>query len=137
MPEELGSLYYWGTQGNYTGAVTLSYGLANNMLTVRELAPLRATLAFFLVIYTWGFGPSSPLYGGAGHRTRGGYNPSYLAAGWGGDTLKNRVFFTFVFIEMLAWFWVWVTLREERQGVVERMRMRQGRANTSRREHDE
>ncbi|OAA34778.1 Increased loss of mitochondrial DNA protein 1 [Metarhizium rileyi] len=98
MPEELGSLYYWGTQ-----------------------APLRASLSMGLTFYTYAFGPSSPLYGGAAHRTRGG-NASYSAASWGGDGLKNRIFFTFVFIEMIAWFWVWVTLREEKTGVVERMR---------------
>lgn len=40
-----------------------------------------------------------------------------MASGWGGDALKNRVFFTFVFVEMVSWFWVWVTLREERREV--------------------
>ncbi|OAQ59409.1 increased loss of mitochondrial DNA protein 1 [Pochonia chlamydosporia 170] len=99
MPEELGSLYYWGTQ-----------------------APLRAFLSILLTFYTYTFGPSSPFYGGTSHRTRTSYNTTYSPASWGGDGLKNRVFFTFVFIEMIAWFWVWVTLREERAGVVERMR---------------
>ena len=37
----------------------------------------------------------------------------YAAATWGGDGLKNRVFFTFIFVEMISWFWIWVTLREE------------------------
>ncbi|QLI63813.1 uncharacterized protein G6M90_00g004890 [Metarhizium brunneum] len=111
MPEELGSLYYWGTQ-----------------------APMRAFLSMTLTFYTYTFGPSSPLYGGATHRTRGGYNASYSAASWGGDGLKNRVFFTFVFIEMIAWFWVWVTLREEKAGVVERMRTG---AAAKRRTHEE
>ncbi|KAG6004403.1 hypothetical protein E4U21_001123 [Claviceps maximensis] len=99
MPEELGALYYWGTQ-----------------------APLRALFSILLTTYIYAFGPSSPLYGGATHLTRGGHNPSYHPARWGGDALKNRVFFSFVFIEMVAWFWVWVTLREERPGVVDRMR---------------
>lgn len=31
----------------------------------------------------------------------------------GGDGLRNRVFFTFAFLEFLSWFWVWVTLKEE------------------------
>ncbi|KAG5926478.1 hypothetical protein E4U42_003277 [Claviceps africana] len=99
MPEELAALYYWGTQ-----------------------APLRALFFILLTTYVYAFGPSSPLYGGATHLTRGGYNPSYHPARWGGDALKNRVFFSFAFVEMLAWFWVWVTLREERPQVVERMR---------------
>ncbi|QPH15851.1 hypothetical protein C2857_000362 [Epichloe festucae Fl1] len=113
MPEELGSLYYWGTQ-----------------------APVRALFSILLTFYIYAFGPSSPIYGGAGYRTRGGYNPSYQAAGWGGDGLKNRVFFTFAFIEMIAWFWVWVTLREERTGVVDRMR-RNARRESARHDRDE
>lgn len=36
--------------------------------------------------------------------------------------MKNRVFFTFFFLEMVSWFWVWVTLREERYELVTRMR---------------
>ncbi|KAK2606454.1 hypothetical protein QQS21_003147 [Conoideocrella luteorostrata] len=113
MPEELGSLYYWGTQ-----------------------APLRAFFSILLTFYIYTFGPSSPIYGGATHHTRGGYNPSYRPAGWGGDGLKNRVVFTFMFIEMIAWFWVWVTLREERQGVVERMRTNARRAAKHEHEHE-
>ncbi|KFG87990.1 hypothetical protein MANI_014745 [Metarhizium anisopliae] len=117
MPEELGSLYYWGTQGTLSRQPYSHHGVANGFP-----APMRAFLSMTLTFYTYTFGPSSPLYGGATHRTRGGYNASYSAASWGGDGLKNRVFFTFVFIEMIAWFWVWVTLREEKAGVVERMR---------------
>jgi hypothetical protein len=29
--------------------------------------------------------------------------------------LKNRVLFTWAFVEMITWFWVFVTLREERR----------------------
>jgi hypothetical protein len=36
---------------------------------------------------------------------------------------------------MIAWFWVWVTLREERAGVVERMR--RSAAAGKKHEHDE
>jgi hypothetical protein len=39
---------------------------------------------------------------------------AYRASGWG-EGLKNRVVFTWAFVEMMAWFWVFVTLREERQ----------------------
>lgn len=48
------------------------------------------------------------------------HNPAYAPATWGGDALKNRVFFTFVFVEMVSWFWVWVTLREERSEILAR-----------------
>jgi hypothetical protein len=37
---------------------------------------------------------------------------------------------------MIAWFWVWVTLREERAGVVERMR-RSAAGKRPAHEHDE
>ncbi|KAJ5084361.1 hypothetical protein NUU61_008940 [Penicillium alfredii] len=37
------------------------------------------------------------------------------AAVSGIDILKNRVVFTFGFMEMMFWFWVFATLREERQ----------------------
>jgi hypothetical protein len=38
------------------------------------------------------------------------YSPSF----WG-EGLKNRIFFTWAFVETAAWFWIWVTLREERR----------------------
>jgi hypothetical protein len=38
----------------------------------------------------------------------------YTPSAWG-EGLKNRVVFTWAFVEMLTWFWVWVTLREERR----------------------
>ncbi|KAK1249341.1 hypothetical protein MKX07_002857 [Trichoderma sp. CBMAI-0711] len=42
---------------------------------------------------------------------------------WGTqDHLHNRLLFSFMFIEMMAWFWTWITLREERSAIVERMR---------------
>lgn len=34
--------------------------------------------------------------------------------GWG-EGLNNRVIFAFAFVEMISWFWVWTTLREERR----------------------
>ncbi|KAJ5257267.1 hypothetical protein N7478_013371 [Penicillium angulare] len=37
------------------------------------------------------------------------------AAASGLDRLKSRVVFTFAFMEMMVWFWTFVTLREERQ----------------------
>lgn len=79
-----------------------------------------------LAFYSYFLGPSSPVYG-TPPRTPppAGASSPYTASGWGGDALKNRVFFTFMFLEMISWFWIWVTLREERHGVVERMRKQQ------------
>ncbi|GJN66148.1 hypothetical protein PLIIFM63780_003617 [Purpureocillium lilacinum] len=141
MPEELGALYYWGTQ-----------------------APLRSLFSMALVFYSYFLGPSSPIFGtaslsrasrraAAAGATGGVVPPStstsssspasapssiYRPSGWGGDALKNRVFFTFMFLEMITWFWIWVTLREERAGVVEKLRAA-GRAERKRgvHEHDE
>ena len=79
-----------------------------------------------LLFYTFMFGPSSPVYQSPSPRGRlahpSSHNPSYVASSWGGDSLKNRVFFTFMFVEMVSWFWIWVTLREERHSLVLRMR---------------
>ncbi|PFH56893.1 hypothetical protein XA68_15820 [Ophiocordyceps unilateralis] len=109
MPEELSSLYYWGVQ-----------------------APLRSLFSMLLVFYSYFFGPSSPVYGASAPRSTSrpsANSTSYRSSTWGGDGLKNRVFFTFIFLEMITWFWIWVTLREERQGVVERMRKQHSRPN--------
>merc|ERR1712000_548619 len=57
----------------------------------------------------------------------GAHNPNYTPSTWGGDMLKNRVCFTFFFLEMVSWFWVWVTLREERYELVMRMRKEEGK----------
>jgi hypothetical protein len=47
----------------------------------------------------------------------------YRPSGWG-EGLKNRVFFTWAFVEMITWFWIFVTLREERREVVLRAQER-------------
>ncbi|KAM0323721.1 hypothetical protein ACHAQA_008658 [Verticillium albo-atrum] len=98
MPEEISLLYYWGTQ-----------------------APLRLTIALGFVFYGLVAGPSSPLYrDGSMRHANHAHNPNYTPSAWGGDGLKNGVFFTFMFVEMVSWFWVWVTLREERTEVVKK-----------------
>ncbi|KAJ0162794.1 hypothetical protein CTA2_4001 [Colletotrichum tanaceti] len=108
MPEEVWLIYYWGTQ-----------------------APVRLFLSMMFVIYTFLFGPSSPLYGST---NRGGNrfahpsahvtNPRYTPSTWGGDGLKNRVFLTFAFLEMMCWFWAWMTLREEQEQFQKKQRKR-------------
>ncbi|KAL4779096.1 increased loss of mitochondrial DNA protein 1 [Aspergillus varians] len=44
------------------------------------------------------------------------------------DHLKNRVIFTYGFIEMMFWFWIFITLREERQEIAARFVERDERA---------
>jgi hypothetical protein len=99
LPDDVGLLYYWTSQ-----------------------APLRAVFSMSLIFYTFFFGPSSPFYQPPSPRGRlahpSSHNPSYVPAGWGGDMLKNRVFFTFMFVEMISWFWVWITLREEKYAIL-------------------
>ncbi|KAK3303089.1 increased loss of mitochondrial DNA protein 1 [Chaetomium strumarium] len=110
LPDEICLVHYWGMQ-----------------------APLRLTLSFLFSLYSFLFSASSPLFYSDGpdnsssssrsftsrplvHHKRSGYVPS----SWGGDALKNRVFFAFMFVETMSWFWVWVTLQEERREVLAR-----------------
>ncbi|KAL2194075.1 increased loss of mitochondrial DNA protein 1 [Corynascus similis CBS 632.67] len=121
LPDEIGLDHYWGVQ-----------------------APLRLTLTFLLSLYSFFFSASSPLFysndATAAHSSssasssssssssrfqhpsahRAAHNPGYAPSTWGGDTLKNRVFFTFMFVETMSWFWVWVTLGEERREALAR-----------------
>ncbi|KDN67947.1 hypothetical protein CSUB01_05818 [Colletotrichum sublineola] len=108
MPDEVWLIYHWGTQ-----------------------APFRLFLSMTFVIYTFLFGPSSPLYGGStrdgsrlAHPLAQANNPRYTPSTWGGDGLKNRVFLTFAFVEMVCWFWVWMTLREEQEQFQKKQRSR-------------
>lgn len=130
MPEELGALYYWGTQGfrSPRRATSRTPKKVTNESCFSTIAPIRFMFSMCLVFYSYVFGPSGPF--AAAHTLPGssrrpaiiGNKPSAT------DGLKNRVIFTFLFIEMVAWFWLWVTLREERGGVVERMRKQQQRS---------
>ncbi|EYE99498.1 uncharacterized protein EURHEDRAFT_490387 [Aspergillus ruber CBS 135680] len=43
-----------------------------------------------------------------------------VETGSGLDQLKNRVVFTYGFMEMMFWLWIYLTLREERQELVSR-----------------
>ncbi|WZH40911.1 increased loss of mitochondrial DNA protein 1 [Fusarium acuminatum] len=100
---------------------------ANRMMT----APLRSFLSLGFVAYIFLFGPSSPMYdkssrGPLSHPSA--HNPSYRPGGWGGDMLKNRLFFTFIFIETMTWFWVWVTLREERDAILSKKSRRRSQS---------
>ncbi|KAJ9133315.1 Protein ILM1 [Pleurostoma richardsiae] len=108
LPEEIALVHLWGTQ-----------------------APLRFLISFGLVSYTLAFSPSSPLYstssssrGRLAHPSAQSRSAGYVPSNWGGDGLKNRVFFAFAFIELMSWFWVWVTLREEKREIAVRKAQR-------------
>jgi len=78
-------------------------------------APIRLFITGGLAFYSWAFSGSSPLNA----------SRTYQASGWG-EGLKNRVLFTWAFLEMVTWFWIFVTLREERRDLL--IRMQQKRA---------
>ncbi|OBT87991.1 hypothetical protein VE02_02889 [Pseudogymnoascus sp. 03VT05] len=70
-------------------------------------APIRLVLFFALAGYSYLFSAKSPMYKASG----------YISSSWG-EGLKNRVLFTWAFVEMITWFWVWTTLREERRDML-------------------
>ncbi|CVK99179.1 uncharacterized protein FMAN_02087 [Fusarium mangiferae] len=110
MPDEVCLIFHWGTQ-----------------------APLRSFLSLGFVVYIFLFGPSSPMYdkSSRSHLSHpSSYNPSYRPAGWGGDMLKNRLFFTFIFTETMTWFWVWITLREERDAILSKKSRRRSHSHS-------
>lgn len=98
MPEEVWMVHHWGAQ-----------------------APLR--FLFFGVAATAAF-LGTPTVRSGGRLS----HPIPLAgAGTGGgwDGLRNRLFFVLAFVEMMAWFWAWITLREDTRTLLTRMRKRQ------------
>jgi len=76
-------------------------------------APVRLAVFFCLAFYSYAFSDSSPMYS----------TKTYHASAWG-EGLKNRVLFTWAFVEMITWFWVFVTLREEKVALLRRMQER-------------
>ncbi|RDL34633.1 Uncharacterized protein BP5553_07761 [Venustampulla echinocandica] len=80
-------------------------------------APVRLFLLFVFTIYSYAFSSVSPLY------TSSSSNYTYTPSSWG-EGLKNRVFFTWAFVEVLTWYWIFVTLREERREFVQRLAIR-------------
>ncbi|KAI0176892.1 increased loss of mitochondrial DNA protein 1 [Pestalotiopsis sp. NC0098] len=97
LPEEIWLVHHWSAQ-----------------------APLRVLLFSFLTVITFLTTPRSSRMGsGRPIALRGSHQEG---GGW--DGLRNRVFFTLAFVEMMSWFWVWVTLREETRSFVVRKRRR-------------
>jgi hypothetical protein len=99
MPEEIWLIHYWTSQ-----------------------APLRVFLFSMLTVVTFLTTPHAKQSGSA--RMSHPIPLHGFAEGGGWDGLRNRVFFTFAFVEMMSWFWVWVTLREETKVFVVRKRRR-------------
>ncbi|KAL8709121.1 MAG: hypothetical protein Q9220_006142 [cf. Caloplaca sp. 1 TL-2023] len=66
-------------------------------------APIRCTFFFALTGYAYAFKAGGPL-----RKPR-----SEQASGW--ENLNNSVIFTWGFLEMLCWFWVFITLRGEKR----------------------
>ncbi|TVY80387.1 hypothetical protein LSUE1_G003409 [Lachnellula suecica] len=77
-------------------------------------APVRLILLFTYTFYSFFFSAKSPMYAGSG---------MYSPGGWG-EGLKNRVFFTWAFVEMITWFWAFITLREERRELALRIQQK-------------
>ncbi|KAK8050078.1 hypothetical protein PG994_011808 [Apiospora phragmitis] len=91
LPEEIWLVHHWGAQ-----------------------APLRFLFFAVVLATTWFTTPTMPRRAGAGGKIMS--RPIAVpgtGSGGGWDGLRNRVVFTLAFMEMLSWFWVWVTLREE------------------------
>lgn len=125
MPEQ-----YWGMQGILPPTPQIPPALLSEANMCVRPAPLRLSLSFLLSIYTFFFSPSSPIYTSSrrlAHPSAHAHPPpGYHPSSWGGDALKNRVFFTFVFVETISWFWIWVTLQEERRENAARKARRRG-----------
>jgi hypothetical protein len=66
--------------------------------------PIRLLFLFALTAYTYTFKPGGMM---------APRNSEFMMGA--GDTLNNSIIFTWGFLEIAAWFWVFVTLREERR----------------------
>jgi hypothetical protein len=82
-------------------------------------APLRSFFSTILVVYTFLSGPSSSIFTPPSGRH---FSHTPLPVTGGASAIRNRVFFTFMFFETMSWFWIWVTLREERDALVEKLK---------------
>jgi hypothetical protein len=106
LPEEI-SQYHWGSQGTFPPLSSFSQ---KNCTNKNNPAPVRLFLFGTIAFYSYTFSNSSPIYA----------QKPYHASSWG-EGLKNRVVFTWAFVEMITWFWVFVTLREERRDLAMRI----------------
>ncbi|KAF3055754.1 hypothetical protein GL218_06840 [Daldinia childiae] len=103
LPEEVWLIHYWGSQ-----------------------APLRIIVFASLSLFSY-FSTPTAGRSGANRLSHPLTPPSAFIPGAvvsGSDGLRNRVFFTFAFLEFLSWFWVWVTLKEESATFLSRKKRR-------------
>jgi len=99
LPEEI-SMYFWGAQ-----------------------APIRITVFFTYTFYSYVFSSSSPIHQS---RSDGVIRSPYIPITWG-EGVKNSLFFTWAFLELICWFWVFLTVREERRELALRIQMRRAK----------
>ncbi|KAE8365809.1 increased loss of mitochondrial DNA protein 1 [Aspergillus caelatus] len=79
------------------------------------LSASRFCLFFAVSFFIYQSKPSD--WGVDVHQTVGGYGQESSS---GLDQLKNRVIFTYGFMEMMFWLWIFLTLREERHEIAVR-----------------
>ncbi|KAH6657552.1 increased loss of mitochondrial DNA protein 1 [Truncatella angustata] len=103
LPQEIWLVHHWSSQ-----------------------APLRVFLFTSLAVVTFLTTPKGKRSGG---RMSHPIALSGIGQGGGWDGLRNRVFFTLAFVEMMAWFWVWVTLQEEKKAFMNKKRRRSSGAS--------
>lgn len=73
-------------------------------------APMRLLFLFGLTAYTYMFKEGGMLAARS--------NEHLMSKG---DTLNNSIVFTWGFLEMAAWFWIYTTLRDERRDKVQKV----------------
>ncbi|RYO73880.1 hypothetical protein DL764_011046 [Monosporascus ibericus] len=93
-------------------------------------APLRCFVFVALAVFAYATnspaGRADPSKGRISHPRAPWVGADYGTRGGGAEGLRNRVFFTFAFVEFLFWFWAWTTLKEESRAFVEKKRQRAG-----------
>ncbi|KAK7940763.1 uncharacterized protein PG986_013150 [Apiospora aurea] len=87
-------------------------------------APLRFLFFAVVLATTWFTTPTGTRRPGASVIMSRPVAVAGTGSGGGWDGLRNRVVFTLAFMEMLSWFWVWVTLREEARALQVKKRRR-------------
>lgn len=83
-------------------------------------APLRVFLFALLAIGVFVTGPRSQSDPASrlSHPRAPWVASSYGTAAGGAEALRNRVLFTFAFVEFVAWYWLWTVVRDEAGALV-------------------
>ncbi|KAI0021689.1 increased loss of mitochondrial DNA protein 1 [Xylariomycetidae sp. FL0641] len=112
MPEEIWLVHYWGAQAPcrcllFGALAGFAYFSAPTAASSSRLALSR---------------PQVPH-----HLDRAAFGTAS-----GPDGLRNRVFLAFALLETVAWFWAWVTLKEEARALAGRKRRRSSSGSAGR-----